>query len=68
LTEPYSREEREHVTLELTAGRTAVCPRCGATFAWSNVAAPPGVAYVRKRALLVCTGCHRSLAIDVKRG
>jgi hypothetical protein len=68
LTDTYSRQERERIAAELNAGRTIVCPRCGGSFALSSVAAPPGVAYVRKRSLAVCTGCHRSLAIDLKRG
>jgi hypothetical protein len=44
------------------------CPACGGAVARSPVAAPPGVSYVRRRVLLVCSGCHRSGAVDLPHG
>lgn len=67
LSDGYSRQERVQIAAQLNAGAQVVCPRCGAPLTVSPVAPPPSVSYVRKRALAVCSACHRSVAVDVSR-
>lgn len=65
----YTRSEREQIAASINAqpDADAFCPRCGEKLKLTAVAADPAVAYVRKRVFVVCTGCHRSVAVDRKR-
>lgn len=44
------------------------CPACGGVVRRQTVLRPEGVAYVRRRLFLRCTGCGRSGAIDRPHG
>ncbi|HSJ15244.1 MAG TPA: hypothetical protein VK939_12560 [Longimicrobiales bacterium] len=63
--EPAQRRELQRAA---AADAPLTCPACGGTVSRSRVDPPPGVAYVRRRLLLVCAGCRRSAAIDLPPG
>ena len=67
LSDGYTRAERESIAAAARLAQSLRCPRCDAPLKQSDVPPTPEVAYVRKRALLVCTSCHRSAAIDLPR-
>lgn len=66
MTSNYDREERQRLTQTARRGEALVCPRCGAAVARRPVAGRESLPYVRRREWLICTGCKRSLAVDVK--
>ena len=66
MSEGYTREERAELEEALGHGEAPACPACGGALARREVQAPPGVPYVRHRALLICTACKRMAAVDVR--
>lgn len=59
----------EEGNLERRAGDPdpPACPRCGSPMVRRRVSPRKDVSYVRRRILLVCSGCGRSAAVDVTR-
>ncbi len=69
MRQAYTREERNRIAAAIAAAEGAPpCPACGRVVAVREVPAPPGVAYVRTRVLVVCPGCRRSAAVDARPG
>lgn len=66
MTANYDTAERQKLAEALRGGEPLVCPRCGAAVARSPVAGRAALPYVRRREWLICTGCKRSVAVDVK--
>lgn len=67
-TRPGSFDARQRQTLaeQLAAGGPIFCPVCNAPVSVSDVRPPEGVSYVRRRILVLCTGCRRTAALDMR--
>lgn len=63
----YTPEEEALIARRLRDGEPPSCPRCGERMAEEDVPPRSDVAYVRRRLLLVCAGCSRSVAVDRRR-
>jgi hypothetical protein len=61
----WTAEERRALSRSLHAGAALRCPACGGEVRAQPVATPPGVPYVRRRALLSCPACRKSGAFDI---
>lgn len=62
----YSRAERRKLGEAANEGEPLRCPVCGSPVRELPVPPKRDVAYVRHRLWLICTGCGRSAAIDVR--
>jgi hypothetical protein len=62
----YDAASRRRIADQLALGKAPRCPVCDSPLAQSAVATPPGVPYVRKRLLLVCSRCRRSATLDAR--
>ena len=61
----YTPAERRALAEALRKGERLSCPACGAAVARHDVAPGRELAYVRRRVLLICPSCRRSVALDV---
>jgi len=61
----YDAAERRALAEAARKGEPLRCPACGHELARQEVPPRRDVAYVRRRLLLVCTGCKRTAAVDV---
>jgi uncharacterized protein with PIN domain len=64
----YSPAQRRTLAEAIERGETPPCPACGAALARHDIEAKPELAYVRRRALLICPGCRRSATVELPRG
>lgn len=64
----FTAAERRGLAAALAAGRTLTCPACGTPVDRRDVKPPRAVSYVRRRVWLLCPGCRRSGAVDVREG
>jgi hypothetical protein len=64
----YSAAERRTLAEILAAGDAPSCPVCGTGLAVREVEPPRQVSYVRRRVWLLCPGCKRTAALDVRGG
>ena len=62
----FDAGQRQTLAERLAAGGPAFCPVCSAPVSVSDVRPPEGVSYVRRRVLVLCTGCRRTAALDVR--
>jgi hypothetical protein len=61
----YREDARRRLAAELKRDGTPVCPECGGALTVTALHPPPGVPYVRRRVLVICTQCRRSATLDV---
>ena len=65
----YESEEQRTIRDAWVAGGAATCPRCGIAMTSRPIGGGSfGLGYARRRTWLICSGCHRSVIFDVKRG
>ena len=62
----YTREQRRALAEAVRRGETPRCPVCGSALARREVEPQQAVSYVRRRVWLICTGCQRSAALDLR--
>lgn len=60
----YTREERAALAAAVARRAPLRCPVCGAAVIPGAVIPSLEVPYVRRRLLLVCSGCGRSAAVE----
>jgi len=63
----YDAKARRELEQGLREGGPLRCPDCAAEVSVRDVAPQRDVSYVRHRVLVVCPGCRRSAALDVRR-
>ncbi|MGH7504793.1 MAG: hypothetical protein ACRELX_04050, partial [Longimicrobiales bacterium] len=68
MAEAYTREQRQRLSDAVRAGEALVCPACGERVVKRAVEPRDDVSYVRRRVLLLCTACRRSVSVDVSAG
>lgn len=61
----YDAAARRTLAERIAAGGPTFCPVCNAPVSMTEVRAPKGVSYVRRRVWALCTGCRRTAAVDV---
>ncbi|HUG39180.1 MAG TPA: hypothetical protein VMM12_01780 [Longimicrobiales bacterium] len=64
----FTADERRRIEAALAAGREPLCPACGGVLDRRRVRPAASVSYVRRREWLLCPGCRRSGAVDVREG
>jgi hypothetical protein len=62
----YDAAQRRVLATALASGRELLCPACGSDVTATPVDPPAGVAYVRRRVLVICPRCRRSAGLDAK--
>ncbi|MFW6079948.1 MAG: hypothetical protein ACODAE_10020 [Gemmatimonadota bacterium] len=62
----YDADDRVRLAEALRRGEAPSCPACGTPLARRAVDPRREVAYVRRRIWLICPGCKRSAAVDVR--
>lgn len=60
----YSPAERRALAEAVRQGQHPFCPACGVALARHEIAPKPELPYVRRRVLLICPSCKRSVAVD----
>lgn len=65
----YEPAEQQAIREAVTAGKPALCPRCGVTLTSRPIGGGSfGLGYARTRQWLICPSCRRSAIFDVRRG
>jgi transcription elongation factor Elf1 len=62
----YTPDQRRVITRALAREQKIDCPACGAQVTVTPVTPGRQVSYVRHRMMVVCPGCRRSAAVDVR--
>jgi hypothetical protein len=65
MAEAYTRQQRQTLRAAVRAGAAVNCPACGEKLAERNAPPRNDIAYVRRRIVLICTGCRRSASFDI---
>ncbi len=60
----YSPAQRRALADAVRKGEQPRCPACGALLARHEIGPKRELAYVRRRVLLICPACKRSVAVD----
>lgn len=63
----FSAAQRQRILEALERGAPLVCPVCAGEIRKSDAPPPPGVAYVRKRFWVRCSGCQRATLLDAEK-
>lgn len=66
MSRSYTAAERAALVDMLRSDADLRCPVCDAQVTTQSVAVSEQVSYVRRRTWLICTGCRRTAAVDVK--
>jgi hypothetical protein len=66
VTGPYTARERRALSRALAAGEAPPCPACDTALDVRPVDPPAEVAYVRRRVWVLCPGCGRTAAVDIR--
>jgi uncharacterized protein with PIN domain len=62
----YDARQRRQLEVALAQGSPLRCPACHAELMQQRVEPGPGVPYVRRRVWVLCPGCRRTAALDLK--
>lgn len=66
MTGPYDAEEERRILATVRESGRGTCPDCGVVMDERSVPPRQDVSYVRRRIVLTCPSCRRSLALDRK--
>jgi len=66
MTVPYDAEEERQILAGMRSSGRGTCPECVVLMDERGVSPRQDVSYVRRRILLTCPTCRRSLALDRK--